>query len=71
MELLAAIDPSPDVPIQPTWSEVSQSTEAAKAVVKGLVEFIHNFGNRKLHEVLCIIIKKTCRMSDLNFYFIG
>ncbi|XP_015913033.1 roquin-1 [Parasteatoda tepidariorum] len=49
LELLANIDPSPDAP-PPKWEELKMAQEAAKMVVKGLVDFVQNFGNRKLQE---------------------
>ncbi|GFX68662.1 roquin-2 [Trichonephila clavipes] len=49
LELLAAIDPSPDAP-PPSWEDLKEVLEAAKLVVKGLVEYIQNFGNRKLQD---------------------
>lgn len=49
LELLAGIDPSPDT-LCPLWEDLRNALEAAKIVVKGLVEFIHNFGSRKLQE---------------------
>ncbi|GFY71549.1 roquin-1 [Trichonephila inaurata madagascariensis] len=49
LELLAAIDPSPDAPL-PSWEDLKETLEAAKLVVKGLVEYIQNFGNRKLQD---------------------
>lgn len=49
LELLAAIDPSPDGPA-PAWKDLKCAQEAAKIVVKGLVDFVQNFGNRKLQE---------------------
>ncbi|GFR00818.1 roquin-1 [Trichonephila clavata] len=49
LELLAGIDPSPDAPL-PLWEDLKHAQEAAKIVVKGLVDFVQNFGNRKLQE---------------------
>ncbi|GFS55616.1 roquin-1 [Nephila pilipes] len=49
LELLAGIDPSPDAPL-PSWEDLKHALEAAKIVVKGLVEFIQNFGNRRLQD---------------------
>ncbi|KAG8197120.1 hypothetical protein JTE90_011283 [Oedothorax gibbosus] len=49
LELLAAIDPSPDAPT-PVWKTLKQVQEAVKCVVKGLFDFLQNFGNRKLQE---------------------
>uniref|UniRef100_T1IW63 RING-type E3 ubiquitin transferase n=1 Tax=Strigamia maritima TaxID=126957 RepID=T1IW63_STRMM len=49
LELLAAIDPSPDA-LPPSWEETQNAMQAVKIVVQGLVEFIQNHGNRKLHE---------------------
>ncbi|XP_035206118.1 roquin-2-like isoform X2 [Stegodyphus dumicola] len=49
LELLAGIDPGPDTP-PPSWKDLKNAQEATKIVVKGLVEFLQNFGNRKLHE---------------------
>ncbi|GIY66861.1 roquin-2 [Caerostris darwini] len=49
LELLAGIDPSPDAS-PPLWEDLKHAQEAAKIVVKGLVDFIQNFGNRKLQE---------------------
>ncbi|GFT51359.1 roquin-1 [Nephila pilipes] len=49
LELLAGIDPSPDTP-PPLWEDLKHAQEAAKIVVKGLVDFVQNFGNRKLQE---------------------
>lgn len=49
LELLANIDPSPES-ATPTWSEFSESLEAVQQVVAGLVEFIHQHGNRKLQD---------------------
>ncbi|KAF8785625.1 roquin-1-like [Argiope bruennichi] len=49
LELLAAIDPSPDAPAPP-WEDLKNAQEAAKIVVKGLVDFVQNFGSRKVPE---------------------
>ncbi|XP_067140627.1 roquin-2 isoform X3 [Centruroides vittatus] len=49
LELLAGIDPSPDA-VVPSWEDLKSALEAARIVVKGLVEFIQNFGSRKLQE---------------------
>lgn len=49
LELLAGIDPSPDA-VAPSWEDLKSALEAARIVVKGLVEFIQNFGSRKLQE---------------------
>ncbi|CAN7992747.1 unnamed protein product, partial [Ixodes hexagonus] len=42
LELLAALDPSPEA----SWEEVGHSVEAAHAVVHGLVGFLGSFGGR-------------------------
>lgn len=49
-ELLASIDPSPDISA-PSWEELSKAVEAAAAVVQGLAEFLGSFGSRgtRLH----------------------
>ncbi|XP_022247506.1 roquin-1-like isoform X1 [Limulus polyphemus] len=67
LELLAAIDPNPDSPI-PTWEELENALEGAIEVVKGLVNFIENFGNRRLHEEKQILnVKyKTNMCRDLT-----
>ncbi|GFS55606.1 roquin-1 [Nephila pilipes] len=49
LELLAGIDPSPDIP-PPSWEALKNAQEAAKIVVKGLIDFIQNFGKSKLQE---------------------
>ncbi|KAK9882382.1 hypothetical protein WA026_020904 [Henosepilachna vigintioctopunctata] len=49
LELLAAIDPSPESAV-PSWKEFSEALEAVQQVVAGLVEFVHQHGNRKLQE---------------------
>ncbi|GFY39415.1 roquin-1 [Trichonephila inaurata madagascariensis] len=49
LELLAGIDPSPDIP-PPSWEALKNAEEAAKIVVKGLVDFIQNFGKSKLQD---------------------
>ncbi|KAL3284811.1 hypothetical protein HHI36_018950 [Cryptolaemus montrouzieri] len=49
LELLAAIDPSPES-VTPSWKEFSEALEAVQQVVAGLVEFIHQHGNRKLQD---------------------
>lgn len=49
LELLAGIDPSPDAPFS-LWEECKNAMQAVRIVVQGLVEFIKNHGNRKLHE---------------------
>ncbi|XP_069705401.1 roquin-1 [Periplaneta americana] len=49
LELLAAIDPSPESS-PPTWGECCGALEAVRIVVTGLVEFIQHHGNRKLQE---------------------
>ncbi|XP_022906041.2 roquin-1 [Onthophagus taurus] len=49
LELLAAIDPSPES-TTPPWKECSEALEAVKQVVAGLVEFIHKHGSRKLQD---------------------
>ncbi|KAG8332244.1 Roquin-1 [Homalodisca vitripennis] len=46
LELLAAIDPSPESSVC-SWPEVWQGVEAARLVVAGLVEFIRVHGARK------------------------
>ncbi|XP_054276070.1 roquin-1-like [Macrosteles quadrilineatus] len=46
LELLAAIDPSPESSVC-SWQEVWQGVEAARLVVAGLVEFIRVHGARK------------------------
>lgn len=47
LELLAAVDPSPENS-SCSWSEVWRAVEAARIVVAGLVEFIRIHGARKL-----------------------
>ncbi|XP_060519847.1 roquin-1 [Cylas formicarius] len=49
LELLAAIDPSPESAI-PAWIECTECLEAVRQVVAGLVEFIHQHGSRKLQD---------------------
>ncbi|XP_044271007.1 roquin-1 [Tribolium madens] len=49
LELLAAIDPSPESST-PSWKECSEALEAVRLVVAGLVEFIHQHGSRKLQD---------------------
>lgn len=49
LDLLAAIDPSPESAV-PSWKECAESLEAVKQVVAGLVEFIHQHGSRKLQD---------------------
>ncbi|KFM77945.1 RING finger and CCCH-type zinc finger domain-containing protein 2, partial [Stegodyphus mimosarum] len=49
LELLAGIDPSPDAS-PPSWEDLENAQKAAKIVVKGLVDFVQNFGSRKLQE---------------------
>lgn len=49
LELLAAIDPSPES-TSPTWSECCGALEAVRTVVTGLVEFIQHHGSRRLQE---------------------
>ncbi|XP_018335497.1 roquin-1 [Agrilus planipennis] len=49
LELLAAIDPSPES-TSPSWKECSEALNAVKQVVAGLVEFIHQHGSRKLQD---------------------
>ncbi|XP_058790594.1 roquin-1 isoform X2 [Phymastichus coffea] len=46
LELLAAIDPSPELE-PPCWAECRAALEAIKIVVTALVEFIQQHGNRK------------------------
>ncbi|XP_015586020.1 roquin-2 isoform X2 [Cephus cinctus] len=46
LELLAAIDPSPETET-PTWAECCAALEAVRTVVAALVEFIQQHGNRK------------------------
>ncbi|XP_042226809.1 roquin-1-like isoform X2 [Homarus americanus] len=47
LELLAALDPSPDAP-PPGWKPCAAAMEAVRAVVTGLVHFIQHHGNRKM-----------------------
>ncbi|XP_066940715.1 roquin-1-like [Macrobrachium rosenbergii] len=47
LELLAALDPSPDAP-PPAWEPCAAAMEAVRAVVTGLVNFIQHHGNRKM-----------------------
>ncbi|CAG9816410.1 unnamed protein product [Phaedon cochleariae] len=49
LELLAAIDPSPESP-PPSWLECSECLEAVRSVVAGLVEFVHQHGSRKVQD---------------------
>ncbi|KAJ9592634.1 hypothetical protein L9F63_015689, partial [Diploptera punctata] len=49
LELLAAIDPSPESS-PPSWCECCAALVAVKTVVTGLVEFIQHHGSRKLQE---------------------
>ncbi|KAJ8667298.1 hypothetical protein QAD02_008960 [Eretmocerus hayati] len=49
LELLAAIDPSPESET-PSWSECRCALEAIKIVVSALVEFIQHHGSRKSQE---------------------
>ncbi|XP_051162613.1 roquin-1 isoform X1 [Leptopilina boulardi] len=46
LELLAAIDPSPESE-PPSWIECREALEAVRTVVSALVEFIQQHGNRK------------------------
>ncbi|XP_054717013.1 roquin-1-like [Uloborus diversus] len=67
LELLASIDPSPDAP-PPLWKDLKNVLEAARVVVKGLVEFVENFGCRKLQDDRhCLNAKyKTSMCRDLT-----
>lgn len=47
---LAAIDPSSEAAVIPTWKECADAVEAVKHVVNGLVEFVQHHGNRKLQD---------------------
>ncbi|XP_028132577.1 roquin-1 isoform X1 [Diabrotica virgifera virgifera] len=49
LDLLAAIDPSPES-TSPSWSACAECLEAVRQVVAGLVEFIHQHGSRKLQD---------------------
>lgn len=49
LELLAAIDPSPES-TSPSWCECCGALDAVRIVVTGLVEFIQHHGSRKLQE---------------------
>ncbi|XP_067001149.1 roquin-1 [Anabrus simplex] len=49
LELLAAIDPSPESS-SPSWADCCGALEAVRIVVMGLVEFIQHHGSRKLQE---------------------
>lgn len=43
LELLAALDPSPDA-VQPSWVECDAALEAARLVVRGLLDFVSSHG---------------------------
>lgn len=43
LELLAAVDPSPDAAL-PTWSECDGALEAARMAVRGLIDFVSSHG---------------------------
>ncbi|XP_066254234.1 roquin-1 isoform X1 [Euwallacea similis] len=49
LELLAAIDPSPESS-SPDWKECTDCLEAVKQVVAGLVEFIQQHGSRRVQD---------------------
>ncbi|KAK0180667.1 hypothetical protein PV327_003027 [Microctonus hyperodae] len=49
LELLAAIDPSPET-VYPTWPTTRAALEAVKIVVTALVDYIQKHGNRKSQE---------------------
>lgn len=49
LELLAAIDPSPDA-APPGWEQTAAALEAARAVVAGLAEFVAAHGGRRAAE---------------------
>ncbi|XP_063240997.1 roquin-1 isoform X2 [Bacillus rossius redtenbacheri] len=49
LELLAAVDPSPES-CAPCWEECCRALEAVRTVVTGLVEFVQHHGSRKLQE---------------------
>ncbi|XP_043286038.1 roquin-2 [Venturia canescens] len=49
LELLAAIDPSPETE-PPSWQDCRIALEAVKTVVTALVEYIQQHGNRKCQE---------------------
>ncbi|CAG9856052.1 unnamed protein product [Phyllotreta striolata] len=49
LDLLAAIDPSPES-AAPEWKTCADCLEAVRRVVAGLVEFIHQHGSRKLQD---------------------
>lgn len=46
LELLAALDPSPDAPL-PSWAECDASLEAARLVVRGLIDFVSSHGGSR------------------------
>ncbi|CAL1279626.1 unnamed protein product [Larinioides sclopetarius] len=50
LELLASVESSPNAP-PPSWEDLNKALEAAVIVVRGLYEYIQNFGNRKLNEI--------------------
>ena len=43
LELLAAVDPSPDAAL-PTWTECDAALEAARMAVRGLIDFVSSHG---------------------------
>ncbi|CAG9761632.1 unnamed protein product [Ceutorhynchus assimilis] len=49
LELLAGIDPNPES-TSPSWKDCTNSLEAVKQVVAGLVEFIQQHGSRKVQD---------------------
>ncbi|KAF8767282.1 roquin-1-like [Argiope bruennichi] len=50
LELLAGIESSPNV-CPPSWEDLNKALGATVIVVRGLYEYIQNFGNRKLNEI--------------------
>ncbi|KAH1003968.1 hypothetical protein HUJ04_003796 [Dendroctonus ponderosae] len=49
LELLAGIDPSPELS-SPSWKDCTECLEAVKQVVAGLVEFIQQHGSRRVQD---------------------
>lgn len=46
LELLAALDPSPDASA-PAWAECESALEAARMVVRGLIDFVSSHGGNR------------------------
>lgn len=63
MDKLAAIDASTESTVVPSYADCSDALEAVRKIVYGLVDYVQNYGNRKIQEAHHLIHASRYKVS--------